>query len=357
LSPTQDLQPAIRAARDGFEVTPYFNHEIGLTRTRLAQVPESASRFLPRGRALAIGAHFAQPELADTLDLIARRGADGLYTDLAPEIVAAVSAPPAVATPTLPLVAGRMTVDDLADYQVQERAPLRSTYRGYSVVTASAPSSGATLLDTLNLLAGFDLAGLGPDSATSIHLLNEAQRVADADRTRLLGDPGFGAIPCLGLVATAYADTRRNEIQADRTSSRTTSAGDPTPFNQGVDSCPLAESTLPLPSPAVPAPGPGQPTTGTSHLVVVDGDGNAVTYTATLAIHFGSAITVPGRGFLLNDTLSDFRAEASSARQPRRRSIRGACYQPTSAAASPSNRPCTTRVRTWSMRCAHSGTP
>jgi gamma-glutamyltranspeptidase/glutathione hydrolase len=310
LSLMQDLQPAIRAARDGFDVTPYFNHEIGLNRTRLAQFPESASRFLPRGRALAIGAHFAQPELADTLDLIARRGADGFYTDLAPEIVAAVTAPPAVATPAFQLVAGRMTVDDLAGYQVQDRAPLRSTYRGYNLVTAPAPSSGATLLETLNILEGFDLAGLGPDSATSIHVLNEVQRVADADRTRLLGDPGFGAIPCLGLVATAYADTRRSEILADRTSTRTTSAGDPTPFAQGQSNCPLADASSP--SPGAPMPAPAEPATGTSHLVVVDGDGNAVTYTATLAIHFGSAISVPGRGFLLNDTLSDFRAEASS---------------------------------------------
>ena len=89
----------------------------------------------------------------------------------------------------------------------RKRNALRSSYRGYTLVTTAPPSSGATLLETLNLLSGFDLADLGADSPTSVHLLSEAQRLADADRTRYVGDPSFARVPCDGLIAAAYADT------------------------------------------------------------------------------------------------------------------------------------------------------
>ena len=132
--------------------------------------------------------------------------------------------PPAVSNPAFPLVAGQMTTDDLATYQIVDRAPLSTTYRGYMVVTVSAPSSGATLLETLNLLSGFDLAGLGADAPTSVHLLGEAQRLADADRARWLGDPDFGSVPNCGLIAPAYADLRRAQLASDQVSPGTTNA-------------------------------------------------------------------------------------------------------------------------------------
>ena len=288
------LQPAIAAARDGFDVTPYFNHEITFNRARLAQFPETARLFLPNGKPLLVGAHFAQPDLAATLSLLADQGADAFYVAVAPDVAAAV----------LPL--GRLTAEDVRQYQVKDRAPLRGQYHGFTVVTHSAPTSGPTLLETLNLVAPFDLASLGADSPTSVHLLSDAQRIADVDRTRWIGDPDSASVACAGLISTGYADLRRRLLAADSTRTTATTAGSPTCFGDaGCSSGPTAGD-----GPSAVAPETVNPS-GTTHLVTIDGSGNAVSYTATLAVHFGSAITVPGRGFLLNDTLSDFRADPS----------------------------------------------
>jgi len=287
------LQPAIAAARDGFDVTTYFNHEIGLNRSRLAQFPESARRFLPNGKPLAAGTHFVQPELAATLTLLADQGADAFYAAVAPDIAAAVQP------------AGRLVADDVSQYHLQPRTPLRGQYHGFGIVTHSAPTSGPTLLETLNLLQPFDLASLGADNPTSVHLLSDAQRIADADRLRWGGDPDFAAVPCDGLVSAAYADQRRQFLSPDRTRTTSIGAADPTSF--GAGGCGTAVSGADVQSTG-DADGSLE-SSGTTHLVTVDGNGNVVSYTASLAIHFGSGITVPGRGFLLNDTLSDFHAD------------------------------------------------
>src|SRR5262249_53387181 len=195
LSLAEALAPAIRAAREGFAVTPYFRHEIVGQRRRIAQFPETARLFLPGGQPLEVGARFVQPDLAATLELLAARGADAFYGDLAGEIAAAASAPTTVASPAFDLVPGRLAPADVAGYRLQEREPLTGYYRGYTVMTFPAPSSGPTLLETLNILDGFDLRELGPDSPRGVHLISEAFRVASADRTRWLGDPGFAAVP------------------------------------------------------------------------------------------------------------------------------------------------------------------
>jgi gamma-glutamyltranspeptidase / glutathione hydrolase len=286
------LQPAIAAARDGFDVTPYFSHEISFNRSRLAQFPESAKRYLPDGRPLASGAHFVQPELAATLTLLADQGADAFYASVAPDIAAAVQ-------PT-----GRLVADDVRQYQIRERTPLHGQYHGFGIVTHAAPTSGPTLLETLDLVAAFDLASLGSDSPTSVHLLSDAQRIADVDRTRWTGDPDVASVPCDGLVSSDYADQRRRLLAADRTRTTTSVAGDPTGFGSGGCGVATAAGEAAADDTAIAAE-----TSGTTHLVTVDHNGNAVSYTGTLAVHFGSGITVPGRGFLLNDTLSDFRAD------------------------------------------------
>jgi gamma-glutamyltranspeptidase / glutathione hydrolase len=303
------LAPAIRAAREGFAVTPYFAREIAVHRRRLELFPETARRFLPGGRPLEIGSRFVQPELADTLELLASRGVDAFYATIAPEIAAAVASPQTIRAPRIALEAGRLSADDVVSYRVQERLPLRANYRGYTVITHPAPSSGPTLLETLNILEAWDLSRLGPDSPTSVHLLSEAFRVANADRSRWVGDPDVTSVPCTGLLSAAYADLRRQLISLDDTRRTTTRAGTPGAYGEG--GCGTAGGALP-PRDVGATPKDdalGAESSGTSHLAVIDGDGNAVSFTGTLAIHFGSGITVPGRGFLLNDTLVDFRTD------------------------------------------------
>ena len=227
LSLMQDLQPAIRAARTGFDVTPYFNHEIGLNRTRLAEFPETAAHFLPNGRPLAVGSHFVQTDLcrhAGSHRAAGRgQGSTTTFYDGSRDRCGRHVASRCV-EPCLP--AGGGPHDHRRPGHLSDRGPraLSTTYRGYMVVTASAPSSGATLLETLNLLSGFDLAGLGADAPTSVHLLGEAQRLADADRARWLGDPDFGSVPYCGLIAPAYADLRRAQLASDQVSPGTTNA-------------------------------------------------------------------------------------------------------------------------------------
>src|SRR5579884_1033721 len=308
LSFAEALAPAIRAAREGFTVTPYFRQEVVAHRRRLALFPESARVFLPGGQPPAVGSRFVQPDLAATLELLAARGADAFYAELAPEIAAAASAPATVASPDVDLVPGRLTAADVASYRLQERQPITARYRGYTVVTFPAPSSGPALLETLQILEGFDLRGLGPDAPVGVHLVGEAFRVASADRNRWLGDPDLAAVPCAGLAGADYAALRRPLVSPDDTPHALTAAGDPRPF--GAAGCGTGTPT----GGAVGRDGAGAAAdeadaASTTHLSAIDADGNAVAYTATLALHFGSGITVPGRGIVLNDTLSDFRTD------------------------------------------------
>ena len=273
------LAPAIRAAREGFTVTPYFVREITAHRRRLEIFPETARRFLPGGRPLEVGSRFVQPELADTLELLAGRGIDTFYATIAPDIAAAVAAPQTVPAPRIALEAGRLSAADVTGYRVQERLPLQARYRGYTVITHPAPASGRTLLETLNLLEAWDLRRLGADSPTSVHLLSEAFRVANVDRTRWVGDPDTTPIPCTGLLSTAYADLRRQLISLDETQRTTTRAGTPGAFGEG--GCGAAGGVLPPMDARAPLhdEAPGAEASGTSHLAVIDGEGNAVSYT------------------------------------------------------------------------------
>src|SRR5262249_21412586 len=302
LSIAEALAPAIRAAREGFAVTPYFRHEGVAHRRRIALFPETARICLPGGQPPEVGSRFVQPDLAATLELLAARGADAFYAELAPEIAAAASAPTTVASPDVDLVPGRLTAADVAGYRLQERQPLTRHYRGHTVVTFPAPSSGPILLETLNVLEGFDLRGLGPDSPLGVHLVGEAFRVASVDRNRWLGDPGLEAVPCAGLVSPDYAALRRRLVSPEDTPHSLTTAGDRRPC--GANGCGAVSAAAPPPAVGrLAAAGVGAEdadAASTTHLSVIDADGNAVAYTATLALHFGSGITVPGRGIVLN---------------------------------------------------------
>ncbi len=190
---------------------------------------------------------------------------------------------------------GLVTAEDLAHYQVKERAPIRGTYRGYEVISAPPPSSGGVaLVEILNILEGYDLAKEGADSADSIHLTAEAYQRAFFDRAEFMGDPDFSKIPVAQLIDKRYGNAWRETIPL-RKATPSADLRRPSVFSQ-LDSY---ASSHPQPASTV------EPD-HTTHYSVVDPEGNAVSVTTTLNDSFGSHVTAEGLGFLLNDEMDDF---------------------------------------------------
>ncbi len=270
------LEPAIRLARDGFVVTEPFARNLAEHRDRLQHYPESMRLFTrDDGQLLQAGDRFANPALADTLRRIADEGIAVFYQGaIAEAIVETVRG-----DHRLP---GLLTIDDLANYRAVLRKPVSVEYRGYDVYGMNMPTSGgATLGLMLNLLEAAGYADLPHHSADAIHILAEAQNLAFADRNRYMGDADFATVPVDALLDKEYARKRAKQIDLR------------TPINPPLE-------------PGTP-PGKGPSTT---HFAIVDSDRNAVSITSTIEQHFGSAMVVPGHGFLLNNQLTDFEAEA-----------------------------------------------
>ena len=201
----RSLAPAIRLARDGFPMYARLQAGVRYNVARMQKSPDAARRWLVDGKVPELGTVIVQPELAHTLELLARGGADAFYKGpFAAKLVAAVRD-----------AGGIWSEADLRDYKVIERAPLVGSYRGARVVTAPPPSSGGVvMLDTLNILDGYDLKG-----ATSVmrtHLLVEAMRHAYRDRAEYLGDPDFVSVPVAQLTSPLYAAGQRSSIRPDR---------------------------------------------------------------------------------------------------------------------------------------------
>ncbi|HEV2213028.1 MAG TPA: gamma-glutamyltransferase, partial [Gammaproteobacteria bacterium] len=205
LSLAKDLAPAIALARDGFKVDKRFAAITEETLDTLTRLCGKACPFLVDGHAPEAGTLLKQPELAATLQTLAEKGAAGFYTgEVAKEMVDAVRA-----------VGGIWSLDDLRDYKVVERAPLTGDYRGYHIVTAApAASGGVVLLETLNILSGYDLDKM--DEASRAHYILEAWRRAYRDRNQYLGDPAFVKMPTTKLLSTDYAAKLRVGISADK---------------------------------------------------------------------------------------------------------------------------------------------
>ncbi len=302
------LGPAIRAARDGFAVSPYFVREVAAHRHRLARDPASARRFLPGGHVPPVGWRLAQPDLAATLELLAGVGAEAWCRLLAPEIAAACAAPLLIG-PGAALRPVRLTADDVAGYRPRIREPMSGTYRGYRIMAPPAPGAGPTVLQVLQMLDRFDLAALGGHSPRSIHLLAEAFRVAEADRMRWIADPDHVRVPQGALLSPSYAAVRRRLIVAERAAPERTPPGVPL---TRVSAAPGAWSPVGPVMDLDEEPDAA----GTTHVAAIDAEGNAVAYTATLGTHFGAAITVPGRGYLLNNALRNFRFDPRGTESP-----------------------------------------
>ena len=280
------LAPSIRLADEGFPIG--TRHAAILTHWResglAARFPETAAIQLPTGAAagtpIAPGWRLVQKGLAATLRLLARDGPAPFYRG---ELARAIA-------DEVQKRGGILTAEDLAHYQAKLREPLRGRYRGYDVVTFPPPSSGGiALLEMLNILEGFELAPLGAGSSASLHRVAEAMKLAFADRAAYLGDTDFVAVPVAGLVSKPYADRLRAEILPPRWRRA--------PWTWGQDEV------------AIHVAGPGTPPaedSGTTHLSVTDAAGNAVAITQTINLIFGSGITVPGTGIVLNDEMDDF---------------------------------------------------
>jgi gamma-glutamyltranspeptidase/glutathione hydrolase len=274
------MRPAIRLARDGFQLT--WSEAQSLRDPDLGKFAESRRVFQRGGNYYQAGEIFRQPELATTLERIAHNPAEFYRGDMARRLAG-----------DLQNGGGLITAEDLAAYEVKERQPIRGRYRGYDIISAPPPSSGGVaMVEALNVLEAYDLQKLGNRSAGSIHLIAEAFRRAFYDRADFMGDPDFSAIPVPQLVDKKYAEAWRTSVNPERASS-----------SQELKRPAFGELERYASSRLPGLGGGGQHTT---HYSVVDAAGNAVSVTTTLNDSFGSRVTATGLGFLLNDEMDDF---------------------------------------------------
>jgi gamma-glutamyltranspeptidase/glutathione hydrolase len=301
---SQVLAPAVRLAEQGVGVTPRLRDSIASQADRLKKFPASKAAFLhPDGSAPDLGEVLKQPDLARTLRLLAEQGPKAFYEgDIAADVVKAVRE--SAAHP------GRMSLDDLRNYRALERPPVRFRYRGHELVGAAPPSSGAITLGLiLGVLEPAEERVAPPGSLEEADFLARAGAVAFADRNAYLGDPD--ASPTLDMRAL---------LEPNRLAGRRAAAKALKPGTRAEPG--------PRPGPPATSGGAGNAAAGeghegqhTSHISVVDAEHNFVACTTTIEGVVGSAVVVPGRGFVLNNQLTDFdlnRATGPNALDPRR---------------------------------------
>lgn len=261
------LAPAIRVAREGFEVYARLEKGYGSRREVMERYRGTRAVFLADGTPPTSGEIFRQPDLARTLELLADKGFDGFYRgETAKRLLASVKEE-----------GGRWRAEELASYRVKEREPLRFKYRDWSITTAPPPSSGGVALaEMLQVLEGWDLETL--DEAHRDHLVVEAMRRAYRDRTIYLGDPDFVKMPLSRLMSPEYAAGLRAGIHPEKAT--------PSALLPGV-------------------PAPREPN-DTTHFSIMDREGNMVSATQTVNLEYGSGLIPPGTGVLLNNEMDDF---------------------------------------------------
>ncbi|MGF1597168.1 MAG: gamma-glutamyltransferase [Acidimicrobiales bacterium] len=274
------VAPALRYAEHGFVVSPYLAQAIAES-PQLAEQPAAAAVWTPggAGRGLAHGTRIHQPDYARTLRTIADGGPDALYAGELGDLLVAEMERADASTAVHGLMGGGpwITRDDLTGYRTHWRQPVRGSYRGFGVTSMPPASSGGThVVQILNLLEGFDVAGMGFGSVAGVHHFIEALKLAFADRTEYLADPETVTVPVEWLTSKAYADARRRDIAGGRA---TEFAAGGAPRTDGEGSC-------------------------TTHLTVVDVDGGVVATTQTLNALFGARTMVTGAGMMLNNCMA-----------------------------------------------------
>jgi gamma-glutamyltranspeptidase/glutathione hydrolase len=274
------FEPAIRLAREGFAVSPRLHELISTTRGLDTYATARGYFFSAAGEPLPVGSVLRNREFAGTLAIIAAGGVEPFYRGaIAAEIVAAVRG--AAGNP------GLMAPADLAGFRARALDPVCGAYRVWRVCGMGPPSSGGvTVLQILGLLEPFDLAAIEPVSPEAVHLISEASRLAYADRARYLADDAFVPVPVAGLLDRSYLRGRAAAIDRSR-SMGAAAAGEP-PGSAGL----------------LGAPDAGTEQRSTTHLSVIDAEGNAVSMTTSIESAFGSRLMV--RGFMLNNQLTDF---------------------------------------------------
>ena len=266
------LAPAIALAKNGFTVPYSLASSLQDATAKFNKFPESKRVFLNGGAGFEMGAHFSQPDLARTLERISKNPSDFYEGETAKLIAAGMAAN-----------GGLITATDLKNYKVAERQPLTGKYKGYDVITAPPPSSGGIgILQMLGMLENSGYENSGAGSAASIHHVAEVMRRYFADRSEYFGDPDFFKVPIRALLNPAYIAKQKSTI-------------DP---NRATPSSEIGPGKL-----------AGYESSETTHFSIVDKDGNAVAMTYTLNGGYGSHVTVPGTGILLNNEMDDFSAK------------------------------------------------
>ncbi len=273
LSLAEVMQPAIRLADEGFPVYPHLARAIAYRAEVLGESDTTRAVYYRDDQPLRQDDLFIQKDLASTLRAIAKDGKDAFYTGQVAEAIVA----------EMQRIGGLLTQDDLDQYSVIDRAPVTGSFQGTRIYSMPPPSSGGVLLvQMLNVLSGFPLQKLGFQTPGATHILTETMRLAFHDRARYLGDTDFVSVPVERLVSPAYAQDLRAKIDVSKA----------TP-SQGIPQTPTGRIE----------------STSTTHLSVMDKDGNAVATTQTVNLYFGSGVMVPGTGIMLNDEMDDFNAQ------------------------------------------------
>jgi gamma-glutamyltranspeptidase/glutathione hydrolase len=263
------VYPAVVLAQDGFALSERLAESLAAFTGR-SRYPATVEAFSRDGVPYQAGDTLRQPDLAATLGRIMQNRADGFYRGETARLL----------VEEMERAGGVITLEDLARYRARERAPVRGTYRGWEILSMPPPSSGGVALVTmLNILEGYDVESLGHNTARSAHLLAEAMRRAYRDRAHYLADTDHVDVPLHRLTSKEHAAALRADIERSRATASVV-----TDLVEGYES------------------------PETTHYSVVDRDGMAVSVTYTLEAGYGSGITVPGAGFLLNNEMGDFNA-------------------------------------------------
>lgn len=264
LSLAEVVQPAVRFARLGFAVSPYLHSITRMQEQNIRRFPATAEVFLPGGNVPAVGDKIYRREYANTLEAIGEQGPDYLYHGPLGRAIA----------DDMAANGGIITMEDIENYQIFERPPVRGTYRGYEIIGPPPPSSGPLhIIQMLNILEHFDVAALGFGTPDGVHLWAEVMKIAFADRFKYVADPASTDVPVAWLTSKEYAAERAREVDMARAQQ----------FAAGAQRASLVEST--------------------THCSAIDRWGNIVATTNTLHMAFGSKVTVPGTGMLLNDCM------------------------------------------------------
>ena len=267
------VAPAVALADKGFPVSETLAKILQQEQKNMGRWPATQAIFWKNGAPLKRGDALVQKDLAQSLRLIGEQGAKAFYEGAIAQKIAAEMAPHA----------GALSLQDLKNYKVVEREPVRGSYRGYQIVTMPPPSSGgAHLIQILNMMERWPMNQWGVNSAKSIHHMAEGMKLAYADRAEYLGDPDFVKVPLKGLISKRYADQLAAGINATQArSAKDIKPGKPQPYESDQ----------------------------TTHYSVVDKAGNAVAVTYTLNTNFGSGIVAKGTGIMLNNEMDDFSAK------------------------------------------------